>query len=369
MVERPASVLKELLENSIDAGAARIDINITQGGIKEISVRDNGRGILKDDLLLSLQQHATSKISSVHDLMAINSLGFRGEALASIAAVAKVQISSQVIEGEHAWVLQDGNITPAAHPQGTSVTVQDLFYNLPARKKFLRSARTEYQYLEETFRRIALSRFDIAFTWYHNDKLCKSLPACSDQQSQLLRVNKLCGRRHDLVWIDAEQNSLRLHGWITHGDNVRAQEHHQYFFINGRVIRDRLIAHALRQVYQDYCIDGGMPFYCLYLSLDPVALDVNVHPTKHEVRFRDPRIIHAFIADTLRNALNIQVTEPGIYTANNAIDTFSPKVLATLKRRLAIAQDGDNLLLRDLHSAEKDWQAISAEKLLDLLVE
>lgn len=366
-MERPASVLKELLENSIDAGATRIEIHIAEGGIKEIAVRDNGRGIIKDDLLLSLQQHATSKISSVQDLMAISSLGFRGEALASIAAVAKVQISSQVAGDDHAWLLQAGKIVPAAHPQGTSLLVQDLFYNLPARKKFLRSPRTEYQYLEETFRRIALSRFDLAFTWYHNGKLCKSLPACIEPQDQLLRLYKLCGRRQDLLWIDAEQNGLRLHGWITHGENVRAQEIHQYFFINGRVIRDRLIAHALRQVYQDYCCDGGMPFYCLYLELDPVALDVNVHPTKHEVRFRDPRIIHAFIADTLRNALDIKISEPGVYVANNTIDTFTPKILATLQKRLAIAQEGDNLLLQDLQGANKDWRPITVEKLLGLL--
>lgn len=332
-------------------------------------MRDNGRGIVKDDLLLATQQHATSKISSAEDLSSINSLGFRGEALASIAAVARVKISSQVSEEEHAWVLQSGQVMPIAHPQGTSVEVRDLFYNLPARRKFLRSARTEYQYLEETFRRIALSRFEVAFTLYHNDKLCKSLPICIDQQSKLLRVNKLCGRRNDLVWIDAEQNGLCLYGWITHGKNVKSQENHQYFFINGRVIRDRVITHALRQVYQDYCIDGGMPFYCLYLSLDPVALDVNVHPTKHEVRFREPRIIHAFIADTLRNALNIEVSEPGSYTVNNTIDNFNPKVLATLKRRLAIAQEGDNLLLRDLHRIDKEWQSVSAEKLLELLAD
>lgn len=301
VVERPSSVLKELLENSIDAKATNIRIEVLQGGIQAIKIIDNGCGILKEDLELSLQQHATSKINDEHDLVQITSLGFRGEALASINSVAKLSITSQTATQEHAWKISHNNISPAAHPIGSSVLVEDLFYNVPARRKFLKSPRTEYIYLEEVFRRIALCNFNIAFSLYHNDKLVKNLGLCKNQVGIIKRMEQLCGKQlvQNAKFIDCEQNGLRLWGFVGDVTNARSQEPHQYFFINKRIIKDRLINHALRQVYQPLCLDGKMPFYCLHLELDPIALDVNVHPTKHEVRFRDPRIIHAFITSVL----------------------------------------------------------------------
>lgn len=372
-------MLKELLENSIDADATQIDVIIQGGGVQEIIVRDNGCGIVKEDLALALQQHATSKIATAEDLAAIYSLGFRGEALASIAAVARVQLTSHAAAQDHAWTITNDHaehvipgsspgagsgqaaasplavagisrLTPAAHPLGTTVQVKDLFYNLPARKKFLRSANTEYQHLEEVFRRIALSNFDIAFKLRSNDKLLKNLPICKDQAARLRRVAKLCGQRKDLLYIDADQNGMRLYGWLSPATAARSQEPHQYFFINGRVIRDRLINHAIREVYQPLCAPGTMPFYCLYLELDPVALDVNVHPTKHEVRFRDPRIVHAFLGSVLRDALGAEATAepqyvPSAYTHNDL------KILTTLGNSIVIAQSGDKLLFLNLATA------------------
>jgi DNA mismatch repair protein MutL len=307
VIERPASVLKELLENSIDAGATQIAINIQRGGIQLIQVRDNGSGIDKEDLLLALQQHATSKIRTATDLANISSLGFRGEALASIKSVSKLILQSHAANAEHAWSVQDETITPVAHPIGTTIIVRDLFYNLPARRKFLRSERTEFLHLEEVFRRIALSNFSVAFSFKHQDKLLKNLLVCQDSEAQTRRVINLCGHQvmQHALRIDVEQNGLRLWGWIGLPQAARSQEEHQYFFINNRVIRDRLINHALREVYNPLCAPGKMPFYCLYLELDPVALDVNVHPTKHEVRFRDARIVHEFITQALRSSLDV----------------------------------------------------------------
>lgn len=351
MVDRPASVIKELLENSIDAGATQIDLTIEGGGIQLIAVRDNGGGILKEDLNLALEQHATSKIATAQDLAQINSLGFRGEALASIASVSRLQIMSNTADQEHGWRVTDTQITPVAHPVGTTVEMRDLFYNLPARRKFLRSARTEYLYAEELFRRIALSRFDIAFSLRNQQKLLKNLPRCQDAAAQLRRINKLCGKRQDLLFIDAEQNGMRLWGWLGAPANARNQEPHQYFFINGRIIRDRLINHAVRQIYQPLCAPGTLAFYCLYLELDPIALDVNVHPTKHEVRFRDPRVVHAFITEILRSAVGEPTTDannvaylPSV--SHNGHAKF--KVLTTLGEELAIAEQDGKLWFLDL---------------------
>lgn len=378
VIERPASVLKELLENSIDSGATQIDITIQRGGIQLIQVRDNGSGIIKEDLGLALTQHATSKISCAQDLAEIVSLGFRGEALASINSVAKVTIISRPVNQDQAWSITAQNLMPAAHPLGTTITMQDLFYNVPVRRKFLRSERTEYQYIEETFRRIALSRFDVAFSLTNNGKLIKNLPVCNDAAACTRRIISLCGQQimTHAVAIDAEQNGLRLHGWIGDPQHARSQEAHQYFFINQRVIRDRLINHAIRQVYQPLCLDGKMPFYCLYLELDPIALDVNVHPTKHEVRFRDARIIHAFLSQTLTDALEVSnITVPTQYaqSRNTSIFTSRPvsvttEFLSILDNRIIVAIDNNNLLLLDgiamcreacLRDLQQDLTAIS----------
>lgn len=359
VVERPASVLKELLENSIDAGATKIAVTIENGGIKNISVTDNGSGILREDLELALQQHATSKITQAQDLVSITSLGFRGEALASINSVAKLSITSQTAEQEHAWCINQQGIVPAAHPVGTTIAMQDLFYNVPARRKFLRSERTEYLYLEEVFRRIALSNFDVGFSLTHQGKLLKNLPACKDLTSQTRRLVSLCGKQviTNAITIDAEQNGMRLWGWLGSIAEARSQEPHQYFFINKRVIKDRLINHAIRQVYQPLCAEGKMPFYCLYLELDPVALDVNVHPTKHEVRFRDARIIHAFITQILSAALHEQHATSSstvkekfssfMESIAQAPATNSHRVLFVLANKIIVAQIQEKLILVD----------------------
>lgn len=375
VVERPASVLKELLENSIDAQATQIDITIQRGGIQLIEIRDNGKGIVKEDLALALMQHATSKISNAQDLACIQSLGFRGEALASINAVAKVHITSKTAEQEQAWSISNDNLSVAAHPQGTTITMRDLFYNIPARRKFLRSERTEHQHLEEVFRRIALSNFAVGFSLKTHDKLIKKVLVCQDEAARTRRLVNLCGQQvmNNAIRIDAEQNGLRLWGWLGSVEEARSQEPHQYFFINQRVIRDRLINHAIRQVYQPLCHDGKMPFYCLYLELDPVALDVNVHPTKHEVRFRDVRIIHAFLTQTLSDALGTTRAVDPSYTAENYThnSVYNPKlpdkdIIGIFANRIILVNRQQKLLLLDalevrkqilLHSLNKNCNA------------
>lgn len=359
VVERPASVLKELLENSIDSGAKKIDVSILGGGIKSIVVVDDGTGIMPDDLALAVQQHATSKISNEQDLASINSLGFRGEALASINSVARLSIISHTKHQQHAFCISNNHISAAAHPIGTTVKVTDLFYNLPARRKFLRSERTEYIHLEEVFRRIALSNFDVAFSLHNQGKLVKTLPACSEQAAKNKRLMSLCGKQAlcDASNIEAEQNGLKLWGWLGSAAQARSQEPHQYFFINGRIIRDRLINHAIRQAYQPLCLEGKMPFYCLYLELDPESLDVNVHPTKHEVRFRDARIIHAFLTQIITSALNRDIvlnrgsleSELGgsKYGLNMQIPKIDQeyKILAVFENKMVVAQRQDSLIL------------------------
>lgn len=366
VIERPASVLKELLENSIDAKATKIEVQITQGGLKSISVIDNGCGIVCEDLQLALLQHATSKISSAEDLAMIYSLGFRGEALASINSIAKVTITSQTIDQAHAWRIDADQIKAAAHPIGTKISVDDLFYNVPARRKFLRSEKTEYIYLEEVFRRVALSHFNISFKLIHNDKLIKNLPRCIDENAMMQRMLRVCGKQtmQNALKIDAEQNGLRLGGWIGKLDSAKSNEVHQYFFINKRMIKDRLINHAIREAYEPATVAGKMPFYCLYLELDPEVLDVNVHPTKHEVRFRDARIIHAFIVDILRQALQ-QQPQPQMNNVfyhhndlkkdidHDATGDLQPEVLCILDQKVVLAQRGTELLLLDLAKAKQ----------------
>lgn len=367
VVERPASVLKELLENSVDSCATKIDISIEYGGIQNITVTDNGLGIVYEDLTLALQQHATSKITQADDLASITSLGFRGEALASINSVSRLSITSQTQNQEHAWTICAKGLNPAAHPVGTTVKMQDLFYNVPARRKFLRSERTEYLYLEEVFRRIALSNFAIAFTLHNHGKIVKNLPACKDQLSRTRRLVTLCGQQilKNAITIEAEQNGMRLYGWLGSVTDARSQEQHQYFFINERVIKDRLINHAIRQVYQPLCAEGKMPFYCLYLELDPIALDVNVHPTKHEVRFRDARIIHAFLSQVLTEALGVKETVTPIYKpaefyhqqlgtgADSKVEVKS-QILSILDQQMIVTQQQDKIIFIDATAMRKE---------------
>jgi len=350
------------LENSIDAGSDSIQLDLMRGGINLIEINDNGHGIEKDDLRLALEQHATSKISTVTDLSKILSLGFRGEALASINSVSRMQITSQTESQEHAWSVDKDKLTPAARAQGTTVAVRDIFYNIPARRKFLRSERTEYQHIEECFRRIALSNFAVSFTLRNHGKAVKSLPACTTASSKLERLFKLCGRRKDLLEIDAEQNGITLKGWLGVPETARSQEPHQYFFINGRVIRDRLINHAIRQVYQPLLPEGKMAFYCLYLEIDPMTLDVNVHPTKHEVRFREPRIVHAFLSQTLSDALGAPLPQAGEFVSLNNEAREQQKVLARFGD-LEIIRTGDRIVIKE-HERQREFSHAELQELL-----
>lgn len=311
VVERPSSVIKELLENSLDAGATRLDIDVEDGGIKLMRVRDNGSGIDQEDLPLALSRHATSKIYELDDLEAVATLGFRGEALASISSVARLALITSTNDNSLGWqVVAEGRdmqteVSPAPHPRGTTVEVRDLFFNTPARRKFLRTEKTEYTHLEDVVKRLALSRFDVAFNLRHNNRAIYAWRAGDSQLEQERRVAQVCGPAfmENAVHIEMERNGLRLWGWVALPTFSRSQADLQHFFVNGRCIRDKLVSHAVRQAYQDVLYHGRHPAFVLYLELDPATVDVNVHPTKHEVRFRDNRNVHDFIYSSLHRAL------------------------------------------------------------------
>lgn len=313
VVERPASVIKELLENSLDAGANRLEIEIEQGGTKLLRVKDNGAGIHKQDLELALSRHATSKISDLEDLENILSLGFRGEALASISSVSRLQLTSKAADDEagNGWKVavegqdMDANLSPAAHGQGTTVEVRDLFFNTPARKKFLKTEKTEFARIDEIVKRIALSRFDVQFSLQHNQRVIHKLLAANTEQEKQRRVSLVCGPAfvENSVFVEMEGPGLRLWGWVSLPTFSRSQADLQYFYVNGRIIRDKLVTHAVKQAYRDVLFHGRHPAYVLYLELSPSAVDVNVHPTKHEVRFRDSRLVHDFLFSSLHKAL------------------------------------------------------------------
>lgn len=311
VVERPASVVKELLENSLDAGAKDITIDIEQGGIKLIRIRDNGDGIHKDDLQLALCRHATSKISDLDDLQAIASLGFRGEALASICSVSRMNIVSCVDPQQGGWeIAAEGRSEelvskPAAHPKGTTVSVEDLFFNTPARRKFLRTEKTEFNHIEELVKRIALSHFDVSITLKHNKKAVLQLLPATDDESQLKRISHVCGKTFAENTLKVKQESADFYcwGWVAKPAFSRSQADMQYFYVNGRIIRDKLITHAIKQAFHDVLYHGRHPAFVLFLECDPECVDVNVHPTKHEVRFREGRVIHGFLFRAIQEAL------------------------------------------------------------------
>ncbi|BBP85767.1 DNA mismatch repair protein MutL [Pseudomonas sp. Pc102] len=311
VVERPASVIKELLENSLDAGARRIDVEVEQGGIKLLRVRDDGGGIPADDLPLALARHATSKIRDLEDLERVMSLGFRGEALASISSVARLTMTSRTPDAEQAWQVEtegrdmDARVQPAAHPVGTSVEVRDLFFNTPARRKFLRAEKTEFDHLQEVIKRLALARFDVAFHLRHNNKTVFALHEAKDEISRARRVASVCGPAflEQALPIEVERNGLHLWGWVGLPTFSRSQADLQYFYVNGRMVRDKLVVHAVRQAYRDVLYNGRHPTFVLFLEVDPAVVDVNVHPTKHEVRFRESRMVHDFLYGTLHRAL------------------------------------------------------------------
>ena len=311
VVERPSSVAKELLENCLDAGAKRIDIDVEQGGVKRLQIRDDGHGIASDQLPLALARHATSKIAALEDLEGVASLGFRGEALASISSVSRLTLTSRTADAEQAWQVEaegrdmQPRVQPAAHPQGTTVEVCDLFFNTPARRKFLRTEKTEFDHLQDVIKRIALARFDVAFHLRHNGKVVLALHPALDQVSQARRIAAVCGDAflEQALPINVERNGLHLWGWVGLPTFSRSKADMQHFFVNGRIVSDRLVSHAVRQAYRDVLYGGRHPAFVLFLELDPNTVDVNVHPTKHEVRFRENRSVHDFLYSTLHRAI------------------------------------------------------------------
>ncbi|KHT64843.1 DNA mismatch repair protein MutL [Photobacterium gaetbulicola] len=332
VVERPASVVKELVENSLDAGATRIDIDIDKGGSRTIRIRDNGKGIPKDELGLALSRHATSKIATLDDLEAIASLGFRGEALASISSVSRLTLTSRTAEQEEAWAAyaegrdMDVQLKPAAHPVGTTLEVLDLFFNTPARRKFLRTEKTEFGHIDELLKRIALSRMDVTINLRHNGKVVRQYRAANTQVQKERRLAAVCGLAfldHALA-VELSHGDLKLGGWICSPQGARAQNDIQYCYVNGRMMKDKLINHAIRQAYESSLAPDQYAAYVLFIDVDPHQVDVNVHPAKHEVRFHQARLVHDFICQGLQSAL----IEGAAEDAEQAMNIPAPRASA-----------------------------------------
>ncbi len=328
VVERPAAVVKELIENSLDANASDITIEIKQGGHELIRVRDDGVGIHPKDLCIAIERHATSKIATFKDLEAVMSLGFRGEALASITAVSRLTLTSRTADSESGFsIASEGNhsdpdIRPSAHPKGTTIEVKDLFYNTPARRKFLRTTKTEFQHIETMVRRLALSCYGVGIKLIHNQKTIFSSRATEGTIGKERRVAEIMGRAfmQEALFIEFSAAGMKLWGWVGLPTFSRSQPDTQYFYINGRFVRDKILNHALRAAYEDVLFHGRYPVYVLYIELDPKTVDVNVHPTKHEVRLRDSRVVHDFIRRGIHDAL-AQV-RPGEELPQEAVTTI-----------------------------------------------
>jgi DNA mismatch repair protein MutL len=328
VVERPASVVKELLENSLDAGARRVELDLEKGGVKLCRVRDDGTGICRDELQLALARHATSKIETLEDLDQIGSLGFRGEALPSIASVSRLRLVSRHKDAESAWTVdteggRTADAVPAAHPLGTSVEVRDLFFNTPARRRFLRTDRTEFGHVQRVVEQIALSRFSTALRVSHDNKPVMDLPVAEGRAAQEARVAKICGAKfmQHALHLEHALGGMRLSGWVGRPTFSRSQPDLQFFFLNGRAIRDKVVTHAVRTAFRDVLFHGRYPAFVLYLEMDPAAVDVNAHPAKQEVRFRDSRTMHDFIRRTVEATL-------AETRAGSSATTGTPAVLA-----------------------------------------
>lgn len=392
VIERPASVVKELLENSLDADASAIEIHIEKGGSQLIAISDNGSGIHPDDLSLALTRHGTSKIRDFTDLETITSLGFRGEALASIAAVSRLALISCTAEQTSGFRIDtEGSnipqtIKPQAHPVGTTIRVHDLFYNTPARRKFLRSEKTEFNYIEEMIKKIALSRFDLRIQLTHNDRKILNLNAAKTETAQLQRIAKIINDDfiNHAIKIDFEAGDMRLWGWLSSAEFTTAQSNQQYFYLNSRVIRDKVIMHAINQAYDGLISNNRNPIFVLFLAVNPNQIDVNVHPMKHEVRFRETRLIHDFIFQAVHKALqpNSDATNKQTYFSkpsdfqpnqqSNPWDVYQyakPETatitkiaeanselfgvaLAILENHFILSQNNQRLILIDVHAAE-----------------
>ncbi|MFZ2163816.1 MAG: DNA mismatch repair endonuclease MutL [Sideroxyarcus sp.] len=331
VIERPASALKELLENSLDAGATEIAVQLEGGGIKLLRVRDNGGGIAPEQLPLALMRHATSKIASLDDLQRVSSMGFRGEALASMAAVAQVTLTSRNADAAHAWKIEAADGTqseaaPASHAHGTSVEMRELYFNTPARRKFLKSESTEYAWCEETFKRIALSRPDVAFSLQHNGKMvwqlaASPLPSVGEGLGE--RVSAILGSEfsHHAVTVERQIGPLHLYGIAALPAYSRSTRDEQYFFVNGRFVRDKVLMHAVRQAYQDILHHQRHPAFVLFLDMPPEQVDVNVHPAKSEVRFRESQGIHQFVFHALQDALSTTMNSGNADSPANSLDS------------------------------------------------
>ncbi|MBU2871203.1 DNA mismatch repair endonuclease MutL [Colwellia sp. E2M01] len=325
VVERPASVIKELIENSLDAGATFINIDVDKGGIKKIKITDNGHGIVKEELALALSRHATSKIKDLNDLEAINSLGFRGEALASISSVARLTLTSKPKSQPTAWqAVAEGrdmtvDIKPAAHPDGTSIEVLDLFFNTPARRKFLRTEKTEFNHIDEVIRRIALAHFEVSFTLTHNGNIVRQYRSANTQAQCTKRVAAVCGPKfiEHALEVDCPHDSMKLSGWLAKPSFARSQNDLSYSYVNGRMMRDKLINHAIRQAYADLLPADTFPAFVLFLELDHREVDVNVHPSKHEVRFHQSRYVHDFIYSVCHKALSSAMAGEGLFDSQS----------------------------------------------------
>ncbi len=387
VVERPASVVKELLENSLDAGATHIRLYLEKGGTQLIRVEDNGRGINPEDMLLALAAHATSKIISPADLAQIQTLGFRGEALASIASVSRLTLVSCRSPHEALSVHVEGKnmdpiIKPAAHPQGTSVVVKHLFFNTPARQKFLKSDRSELLAVEETLKRIVLMHPHVSFHLYHDQKCIKRYDVASDFKP---RIQQVVSRAFmdQALYVDESITQMRLQGWLGNSEQARSSHDQAYLYVNGRPLRDKVLMHAVRTAYGDRIFTGRFPSYVLFLTCDPASVDVNVHPTKHEVRFREARLVHDFIMRSIENALSVSAHQ-GIQkniadvAENNIIpqkqQTFSalfqpkqaerrarvwpPAISETLSLGKIVAVLGNTVVIlqKDDHLIAIDWQ-------------
>jgi DNA mismatch repair protein MutL len=347
VVERPASIVKELIENSLDGGAARIAVTVEQAGVKRIVVSDDGCGMLGEDLPLAVAPHATSKIASADDLDGVATLGFRGEALASIASVARLSISTCSDPAAPGWRIDvDGAEAAAtratAHPRGTTVEVTDLFFNTPARRKFLKTERTELAHLHDVVTRLALARFDVEFEFKPAGAGALHLPATP--AAPLKRISKLLGGAFTdaAIAIDERHGELRLHGWVGKPTHSRGQADQQFFFVNGRAVKDRLVAYAVRQAYRDVLFGGRHPVFVLYLDVDPQEVDVNVHPTKHEVRFRQARSVRDFVFGTLNRALrDVRPGTPAAFSPADRGVAASPRAAiaaASLQQLMALAE-------------------------------
>ena len=368
VVERPASVVKELVENSLDAGANKIQIDIENGGANLIRIRDNGCGIPKEELSLALARHATSKIADLDDLEAILSLGFRGEALASISSVSRLTLTSRTEAQTEAWQVyaqgrdMETTIKPASHPVGTTVEVANLFFNTPARRKFLRTDKTEFAHIDEVIRRIALTKFNTAFTLTHNGKIIRQYRPAEALNQQLKRVAAICGDDFvkNALRIDWKHDDLHLSGWVATPNFSRTQNDLSYCYINGRMVRDKIISHAIRQAYAQYLPTDSYPAFVLFIDLNPHDVDVNVHPTKHEVRFHQQRLIHDFIYEGISHALNNQ-EQLNWHTDQSAVENHEENTVREPQPNYSIrpnrAAAGQNIFALQYHEKPQQNQA------------